>query len=336
MGNNNKKRSKKNLGKRIVALLVALLMVLGVAATFFVSCADQSVQEELGTVVATVGDVNIYDYEVRFYAGQTGRTEDEMLDEMIASTRMMVWAEENGFTASKEELKKVETDFAEAKKTIGEAQIKQELERMGVTEKQYLDIMRKSVRYTAAFNAMFELGVLEGFKKEDVEKFYNENYLRAKHVLISFTDAEGNTRTEEEALKMAQDVKKRLAKGESMDTLMKELSDDPGSLNQPNGYVFINTAGVDEAIKSSLPSFMVTEFEQGTAKLSVGKVSNPVKTSYGYHVIQRLDIHEEGIFEANKNTVINDMTVVYQEAFNAEYERFMKTLESKYPVKEKK
>lgn len=335
MGKNNKKKGNRGLGKRIMALIVALLMVLGVAATFFVSCDEQQAATESGKVVATVGGVNIYDYEVRFYAQNYGRTEAEMLDELISSTQIMLFAEEKGVTVSDAELKKVKTDLEAEKKQYGEAQLNDYLKTMNITEEQYVKIMQNSLRYTTSFNAIFDLELFDGFKKADVEKFYNENYLRAKHVLIMFTDAEGKTRTDEEALKLAKDVQKRLNNGESMDTLMAELSEDPDSKTYPDGYVFINTKGMDETLKSSLPSVMVDEFTAGTAALSVGKVSNPVKTIYGYHVIQRLDIREEGIFEANRLNVINDMITVNQEAFDAEYEKFAAELEKKFPPKKK-
>ncbi len=330
---NNYKRDRK---KRIVALIMALVMVLSVALLagvyFFGSDAEVEGDEK---VVATVGGVNIYDYEVRFYAKNYSRTEAEMLDELISSTRIMLWAKEKGVTASDAEIKKVKTDLEADKKQYGEEQLNEYLKSMNITEEQYVKIMQNSVRYTTSFNAIFDLDTFEGFKQEDVEKFYDENYLRAKHILFTFTDAEGNERSEEETLKLAQDVKKRLLNGESMDTLMAELSEDPGSQTNPDGYVFINTAGMDETMKMSLPSVMVDEFTAGTADTAVGKVSDPVKTSYGYHVIQRLDIRDEGIFEANKFNVINDMMVVYQEAFDAEYGKFITELEQKYPAEKK-
>ena len=59
--------------------------------------------------------------------------------------------------------------------------------------------------------------------------------------------------------------------------------------SSPDGYVF--TEGE-----------MVDEFYQGTKALEVGGVSDPIKSSYGWHIIQRLPLRDED-FTAKQATV---------------------------------
>lgn len=98
--------------------------------------------------------------------------------------------------------------------------------------------------------------------EETAEKYYNENYFAAKHILVS-----------DEAT--ANDILAQLKKGADFDKLMNEYTEDPGVITNPDGYVF--TTGK-----------MVAEFENATKELAVGKMSGIVESDYGYHIIKRI------------------------------------------------
>ena len=75
---------------------------------------------------------------------------------------------------------------------------------------------------------------------------------------------------------------------------------------------------------------MVDEFEQATAKLQVGEVSEPIQTNYGYHIIKRLDINEnEQLFEDNKDLIVSALESLRFEDMVADWAK-------EYPVKPKK
>lgn len=116
------------------------------------------------------------------------------------------------------------------------------------------------------------------YTDEEKKDFFNKNYRRAKHILISTKDAETNEDLPEdkiqEAEKKAQELLERAKSGEDFDALVSEFSEDPGSASNPKGYVFTD----DE---------MVKEFQDGVDAINPGEFTL-VKTSYGYHVIQRL------------------------------------------------
>ena len=137
---------------------------------------------------------------------------------------------------------------------------------------------------------------------EEATKYYNENYMHAKHILIPFQDPEtGAPLDEEEAKKTAEDVLKKVKDGGDFDALMKEYSKGPGLETSPNGYTF----GPDQ---------MVKEFESATKALEVGKVSELVLSSYGYHIIKRealpsVDQFKEengGTLQSITNTLANE------------------------------
>jgi hypothetical protein len=82
------------------------------------------------------------------------------------------------------------------------------------------------------------------------------------------------TRTDAEALKLAKEVKVKLDKGGDFAALAKQYSDDGGSKDNGGRYA-------DAKI-----SQWVTEFKEAAATLPINKISDPVKTSYGYHVMK--------------------------------------------------
>jgi peptidyl-prolyl cis-trans isomerase D len=87
-------------------------------------------------------------------------------------------------------------------------------------------------------------------------------------------------RTEAQALKRIGEIQAKLAKGALFQDLAKEFSDDPGSAVK-GGDLGLNAKGT-----------FVPEFEKAQASLVKGKISEPVKTNFGYHLIQLLDTQE--------------------------------------------
>ena len=103
--------------------------------------------------------------------------------------------------------------------------------------------------------------------------------IKAKHILIRYKGSPvpvktgGKDLTEDEALAKAKDIQKQIAGGGDFAAIAKAESDDTGTAT--NG--------------GALPPFsrgqMVPEFEQAVLSQPIGKVSDPVKTKFGYHII---------------------------------------------------
>ncbi|MBR3933063.1 MAG: peptidylprolyl isomerase [Clostridia bacterium] len=98
---------------------------------------------------------------------------------------------------------------------------------------------------------------------------YENEFVTAKHILFLCDDT-----NKADVKKTAQETLKKLKSGADFDTLMNELSEDPGLIQYPDGYTF--TYGE-----------MVKEFEDASFALKEGEMSELVETSYGYHIIKR-------------------------------------------------
>lgn len=119
--------------------------------------------------------------------------------------------------------------------------------------------------------------------------YLQENgYLYANHILLTTMDLQTGEALEEAAVAekeaQAQALAEELQAIQDPEQLVKrfqelkeEYDEDTGKVAYPDGYVF-------------LPGEMVAEFEEGVKALADYGVSQPVKTSYGYHVILRLPL----------------------------------------------
>jgi peptidyl-prolyl cis-trans isomerase C len=119
----------------------------------------------------------------------------------------------------------------------------------------------------------------------DLKAYYDEHKtdyetVTARHILIRFTGSAVPLRegqkdlSDDEALAKAKDVRAKIVAGGSFEELAKTESDDTGS--GANGG----------ALGDFTRGRMVPQFEEAAFKLPVNEVSEPVKTQFGYHVIQ--------------------------------------------------
>lgn len=132
--------------------------------------------------------------------------------------------------------------------------------------------------------------------KAEPEKYTTAATVSASHILIST-----NKRTDEDALKRAQEVREKALQGGSAESFAKlavEFSDDP-SAQKNNGDLGIFKA--EQMVKPFADAAFALKEE--------GEISQPVKTQFGYHII-RLQKRQAGKlqdFEAIKDALIEGL-----------------------------
>lgn len=114
-------------------------------------------------------------------------------------------------------------------------------------------------------------------KEAEVKEAY-KNYkpdLKARHILVKDK-------------KTAEEVEAKLDKDGDFAALAKEYSTDTGTAANGGDLGWFSTGE------------MVPEFEEAAAKLKKDEISKPVKSEFGYHVIQLLDKKEKESYEDMK------------------------------------
>ncbi|MGK0367819.1 MAG: peptidyl-prolyl cis-trans isomerase C [Thermoproteota archaeon] len=85
----------------------------------------------------------------------------------------------------------------------------------------------------------------------------------------------------------AKDILKKLDNGESFEQLAKDFSQ--CSSSEQGGNLGLFSKGM-----------MVESFEKAMLKLKKGEISAPVRTQFGFHLIERLPLKEESLLKILK------------------------------------
>ena len=121
--------------------------------------------------------------------------------------------------------------------------------------------------------------------EETVKSLPPEQEVHARHILVETED-------------QAKAVLERLNKGEDFAKVSAELSKDPGSGQQGGDLGWFTKER------------MVPEFAEAAFKLEPGKLSDPVKTQFGWHVLK---VEEKRIHQPPKLEEVRDQIAQYLE-----------------------
>lgn len=180
-----------------------------------------------------------------------------------------------------EEINKAYEDIV---KSQSKDKIEEYFKKVDITEADYKNVLAQSLYEENYRNAYVEKH--PGDEKEAQAMWIAQREklkeYKASHILVS---------TEEQA----QDIIKQLADGADFAALAKEHSKDPGTAAN----------GGDLGYQRS--EVYVDEFKDAIEHLEVGKISEPVKTQSGYHVIKVDDIRDD--FDAWKERLMQELAM---------------------------
>ena len=135
---------------------------------------------------------------------------------------------------------------------------------------------------------------IEKYYKDEIEGAMNVRYILVKPETTDDMTDDEKTEAENNALKEAKEIIKKLNDGEDFEDLAKKHSDDK------------TTAGDGGLYEGFEKDEVVEEFWNASVKLKDGKyTTEPVKSSYGYFVILRINQDEKPELEEVEEEIIS-------------------------------
>lgn len=139
---------------------------------------------------------------------------------------------------------------------------------------------------------------------KEIESYYESNIvgdIEASHILITVdveddaTDEE-KEKAEEKAKKEAEQIIKKLNNGEDFATLAKTYSKDDSNKDEGGALGKFNKGDMESSFETAAYELKVNEYTK-----------EPVKTSYGYHIIKKTKEYDKDTLENVKDEIIETL-----------------------------
>ncbi|WP_425447820.1 peptidylprolyl isomerase [Dethiothermospora halolimnae] len=252
---------------------------------------DSLIKQEIVLQAAKNAGVEVKEEEINKEIDSMKKLEQEKIKQKLKTEGKT----EEEIKAKESEIKKeAEENF---KKSLEESQITEEYIREVIKEDKLVQKYRE--KFINDLSTSDE--EIKSFYEENKEELYKS--VRARHILVE---------KEEEA----KDILKQLKDGADFAKLAEEKSIDPGSGKNGGelGYFYKGD--------------MVPQFSQVAFSLEIGEISEPVKSDYGYHIIEVQDKKIDKFEEIKDQVTYDYQNKKYDENLekitkDAEIEKFL-------------
>ena len=198
-----------------------------------------------------------------------------VLQNMVMSDLIDQYAKQHNITVSQDEINKTEDQY---KAQYPGDQWSQLLKARGLTEQDVQDLIRRQLIIDKAVGSNIQIS------EKQIKDYFDKNHAqfdtpaeaRARHILVP-------------DMATAQKVEKDLKNGADFAAEAKKYSTDPGSRDKGGELGWFRKGA------------MVKSFDQYAFSAPIGKISQPVKSPFGYHIIQ-----VEGRKPAHKATLADE------------------------------
>lgn len=268
--------------KKFITLTTAAVL----SAALLSGCGAGKTAMQIGDIKVTQGDIKFLADAYNTNIGDFDTAKDYAIQSFEDSMAAYNAMKQKGLELTEDEQKQLRQGMANLKSSHGGTSAFKKLVKEAGANEETIEIAIGQQLWQSKLSAELEASEPT---EEETKAFFKENYLRAKHVLLLIEDED-----EDFVKSRAEDILKRAQSGENFDELVTNFSEDPGSQSAPDGYVFTEKE-------------MVKEFEEAVRSVQPNEFVM-CKSSYGYHVIQRLPLDESDpkfndFWEENKTLV---------------------------------
>lgn len=229
-----------------------------------------------GAAVVNGQRITQEDLDARILAAGQGQAADDALrrqalQQLIEEALLREAAAARGLSVPEEQ---VEQQFTQIKAQFpADDQFQEALEQRGFTE----ETLREAIRDQLMRDLL--TGELAGeISEADLQEIYRTEQerfteVRARHILLRVEDPAADAEVRERA----QDLLGQLRDGTDFGRLARQESEDTGSAQQGGDLGFFSLGD------------LVPEFAQAASGAEIGELVGPVRTQFGYHIIEVLE-----------------------------------------------
>lgn len=285
----------KNLLDNKLVWLVAIVVI--IAAVMFLTLNNSDVVAKVGNMDITKDE--LYDTLVKYYGAQT-------LDSMITDKIVELESKKANITVTDEE---VQDELNKVIASYGGQQVfEAQLAQSGYT----MDAMKSEIKNYLNTVKLIEPRIqitdeeISTYFEENKDKLGQPEQVEASHILV-----------DDEAT--AKDVKKQLDEGGDFAALAAEYSTDTTTKGDGGKLGYFGRGE------------MVDEFENTAFGMAVNQISDPVKTSYGYHIIKVTGKKEakEATLEESKAEI---QEAIKSEKLDPEFSAWLSEKQTEYNI----
>ncbi len=324
--------------------VAGLILVLGIAGCSdsgeedvdvddspIIGAPDMAVVEVNGDQI-TLGEVNRVVQAYRsgrvFHADPTqpeGLLQRQAISELVGQRLLYGEARRAGLGPLDEEVQ----DFVDRERAMFDSPeaFEAALNQIGLTESSLADGYRMDMAVRSFIEERIRSGL--SVSLEEARSFYDEypeNFTRpeqvhGRHILIG-VPSEADGATEESARGRIEAIAVRILEGEDFADVARAESDDPGSGERGGDLGFFR------------PGQMVPPFDSVAFALQPGVLSDPVRTRFGYHLIEILEKQESGLvpFEEIESRLVDGLLA---QKTQEEVEALVESLRGKAKIRKK-
>jgi foldase protein PrsA len=279
--------------------IYSLIGVVVIAAIFIIAIGFSKDE-----TVATVDGEKITKDEL--YDTLVKASGQQALDLMIEDKVIALELKKEKVTISDEEAEAELAIFVDS--TGGDEAFANTLEQSGTTKEQFKEGIIEYLSIRKIIEPRIEIAdeAIKAYFDENKESLNEEEQVEASHILV-----------EDEAT--AKEVSKKIADGGDFATLAEEFSTDTASATNGGELGYFGREK------------MVAEFEEAAFSMEIGKISDPVKTEHGYHIIHVTDkkAAKEAVYEDSKEDV---KKLLIEEQMQTEYVNWLDEAKADYDI----
>lgn len=297
-----------------IAIIIILLVII-----VLVSVKKPTVKAGNDTIVTVAGKKITTDQLYNKLSEAFGRDVlIEMIDEIILN---------KAHSTTKDMTAAVDRQIEEFKSTYGD-QFISFLEYNGIFggEKELTKVLLKNEKTML----VVEKYIKDNLTEKEMKKYYEEKIygdIKASHILLSFDTKEESSEEEKTAddaakLAIANEVIEKLNGGANFAELAKEYSKDTSNAEKGGDLGFFNIGSMEEP------------FEKAAFDLKVNKYTKePVKTTYGYHIILKTEEKKKPSYKDAKSIIIDKLVTEYQTNDSTIMAKALESIRKKYKLK---